>query len=209
MRPLHQINPLRLEYVCNQLEAVSPEECRILDVGCGGGLFSLAMAERGYKTTGIDVGKDLIKVAQGKAEERKLKLSLQATSLEAFAKKKRQNLFDVVCCFEVLEHVADPDQWLTHAASLVKPGGLLVCSTINRNPRAFVEAIIGAEYVLGLIPKGTHHYAQLIKPSELTAWLRACKLETIDITGLSYKLFAQDFYLSADTAVNYFLTAKK
>jgi 2-polyprenyl-6-hydroxyphenyl methylase / 3-demethylubiquinone-9 3-methyltransferase len=203
MRLLHQINPLRLDYVCRHVASV-PKATTCLDIGCGGGLLAIAMAQKGFGMTGIDVSQDLIDVAGLQAKELGVKVDFKATSLELFAAKKRRSLFDVIICFEVLEHIDNRQAWLAAVVKLLKPGGVLLCSTINRTPRAFVEAIFGAEYCLGWVPKGTHHYQQLLRPSELTAWLRDEQMHLIDLTGLSYSLIRNTFYFSQSVAVNYF-----
>ena len=205
-RPLHQINPFRLDWITS---LVPLEGKRVLDVGCGGGILADSMARRGAKVLGIDLATKALKVAQLHAlEAGTLDVSYREISAEALAGEQRGS-FDVVTCMEMLEHVPDPSLVVNACAELVKPGGYVFFSTINRNVKAFLFAIVGAEYVLGLLPRGTHEYGKLIKPNELASYCRTSKLELKQIRGLEYNPVTRRYWLSADTSVNYMQATRK
>jgi 2-polyprenyl-6-hydroxyphenyl methylase/3-demethylubiquinone-9 3-methyltransferase len=205
-RPLHEINPLRLDYVD---ERASLQGKAVLDVGCGGGILAESMAARGAKVTGIDLGGANIEVARLHLLESGLEVEYREVAVERLAAESPAS-FDVVTCMEMLEHVPDPASVIAACGRLVKPGGLVFLSTINRNPRAYLYAVVGAEYVLGMLPKGTHHYAKFIRPSELGAWLRAAALELEDMTGLTYNPLTGSYALDAgDVSVNYLACARR
>jgi 2-polyprenyl-6-hydroxyphenyl methylase/3-demethylubiquinone-9 3-methyltransferase len=198
-RPLHELNPLRLKYV----ERIAPlAGIEVCDVGCGGGILSESMARAGARVLGIDLAQPVIDVAQLHAEEAQLQIEYRAIAAEALA-VERPAAFDVVTCMEMLEHVPDPAAILKALAALVKPGGDIVVSTLNRNPRAFAVAIIGAEYLARVLPRGTHEYLKFIRPSELARWGREAGLELNDLTGITYDPFTRAFSLSEDVRVNY------
>ena len=199
-RPLHQINPLRLAWIENQ---VSLQGRQVLDVGCGGGILADAMARKGAKVLGIDLATKALKVAQLHAIEAQTEgVEYQETSAEALA-AERPAAFDVVTCMEMLEHVPDPSSVVKACATLVKPGGHVFFSTINRNLKAFMFAIVGAEYVLNLLPRGTHEYAKLIRPSELAGYCRDAGLSLQQTRGMQYNPLTQNYWLDANTSVNY------
>ena len=204
-KPLHQINPLRLSYI--EQQAAGLDGKRILDVGCGGGILAEALALKGARVTGIDMAELSLKVARLHLHESGLDIDYQLSTVEAFA-ERHQAQFDIVTCLELLEHVPDPASIITSATRLLKPGGILFLSTINRNPKSFALAILGAEYVLGLLPRGTHEYRKFIKPSEIAARLRKLGLHTSDITGMSYNPVTRRYALGRDIDVNYLLTAR-
>jgi 2-polyprenyl-6-hydroxyphenyl methylase/3-demethylubiquinone-9 3-methyltransferase len=205
-RPLHQINPLRLAWID---ELVPIKGKRVLDIGCGGGILADAMARKGAEVLGIDLATKALKVAELHALEAQTSgVSYREISAEALAHEQPES-FDVVTCMEMLEHVPDPSSVVRACARLVKPGGHVFFSTINRNAKAFLFAIVGAEYVLNLLPKGTHEYAKFIKPSELAAYARAAGLSLQETKGMEYNPFTQHYWLSADTSVNYLLAMTK
>jgi 2-polyprenyl-6-hydroxyphenyl methylase / 3-demethylubiquinone-9 3-methyltransferase len=204
-KPLHDINPLRLNYIDM---AVSLKGKTVLDVGCGGGILSESMAEKGAKVTGIDLGEKALKVAQLHSLESGVAVDYQLVSVEELAKKKPAS-FDVVTCLEMLEHVPDPASVVAACAKLVKPGGHVFFSTINRNPKAYLFAVIGAEYVLNMLPRGTHDYTKFIKPSELASWMRPVDLSLSGQIGMSYNPLTQNYWLSDDTSVNYMMHTTK
>jgi 2-polyprenyl-6-hydroxyphenyl methylase/3-demethylubiquinone-9 3-methyltransferase len=198
-KPLHDLNPLRLRYV----DRAAPLAGRtVLDVGCGGGILSEAMARGGARVLGIDLTPALLEVAALHAGEAEVSLEYRAVAAEDLA-AERPAAFDLVTCMEMLEHVPDPAAVVRALAALVKPGGDVIVSTLNRNPRAFVVAILGAEYLAGILPRGTHEYLKFIRPSELTRWGREAGLEIKDLAGLSYNPLTRAFRLSTDTQVNY------
>jgi 2-polyprenyl-6-hydroxyphenyl methylase/3-demethylubiquinone-9 3-methyltransferase len=205
-RPLHEINPLRLDYV-DQRAAL---HCKtVLDVGCGGGILAESMAARGAKVTGIDLGGANIEVARLHLLESGLEVNYREVAVEQLADESPAS-FDVVTCMEMLEHVPDPASVIAACGRLVKPGGLVFLSTINRNPKAYLYAVVGAEYVLGMLPKGTHDYAKFIRPSELGTWLRAAGLDLEDMTGLTYNPLTGVYALEADdVSVNYMACARR
>jgi 2-polyprenyl-6-hydroxyphenyl methylase/3-demethylubiquinone-9 3-methyltransferase len=205
-RPLHQINPLRLDWIQNLIPL---KGLRVLDVGCGGGILADAMARQGANVLGIDLASKALKVAQLHALEAKTEgVDYREISAEALA-AEQPGTFDVVTCMEMLEHVPDPSLVVKACATLVKPGGHVFFSTINRNAKAFLFAIVGAEYVLNLLPRGTHEYAKLIKPSELAAHCRAADLNLTYTKGLQYNPLTKNYWLDADTSVNYMFATVK
>lgn len=205
-RPLHQINPLRLAWIEN---IVSVRGKRVLDVGCGGGILADAMARSGAEVLGIDLATKALRVAQIHALEAQTEgVEYREISAEALAIEQPSS-FDVVTCMEMLEHVPDPALVVQACAALVKPGGYVFFSTINRNLKAYLFAIVGAEYVLKLLPRGTHDYAKLIKPSELASHCRKSDLDLLHTTGLQYNPLTKNYWLNGDTSVNYsFATCK-
>ena len=205
-RPLHQINPLRLEWIDS---LVSLKGKRVLDVGCGGGILADSMARKGANVLGIDLASKALKVAQLHALEAQThNVQYQEISAEKLALEQAGS-FDVVTCMEMLEHVPDPSLVVKACAVLVKPGGHVFFSTINRNPKSFLFAIVGAEYILGLLPRGTHEYGKLIKPAELAAYCRSAELNLGQFKGMEYNPLTRHYWLSADTGVNYLLVTQK
>ena len=204
-KPLHDINPLRLNYIDKALPLKGKT---VLDVGCGGGILSESMAERGAKVTGIDLGEKALKVAQLHSLESGVAVDYQLISVEDLAEKQPAS-FDVVTCLEMLEHVPDPASVVAACAKLVKPGGHVFFSTINRNPKAYLFAVSGAEYVLNLLPRGTHDYAKFIKPSELASYMRPAGLSLQHQIGMSYNPITQHYWLGDDTSVNYMMHTVK
>lgn len=205
-KPLHQINPLRLQWI----QSMAPlQGQRVLDIGCGGGILSDAMARAGAEVLGIDLATKALKVAQLHALEAQTpNVSYREISAEALAAESPGS-FDVVTCMEMLEHVPDPASVVKACATLVKPGGWVFFSTINRNPKSFLFAIVGAEYVLNLLPRGTHEYQKFIRPSELAGHLRAAGLTLQATRGLQYNPLSQRYWLDADTSVNYMFATRK
>ena len=198
-RPLHDINPLRLDWIAQHAVL---EGARVLDVGCGGGILTEAMARRGARVTGIDLSDKALNVAQLHLHESKLSIEYLETSVEDYAASHAGN-FDLVTCMELLEHVPEPASMVAACARLVRPGGQVFFSTINRNPKSYLFAVVGAEYVLGLLPKGTHDYQRFIKPSELARWTRAAGLRTDELTGMTYNPITRRYRLENDCDVNY------
>lgn len=205
-RPLHQINPLRLGWI----EGLVPlKGKRVLDIGCGGGILADAMARQGAQVLGIDLATKALKVAQLHALEANTQgVEYREISAEALA-AEQPGSFDVVTCMEMLEHVPDPSSVVSACATLAKPGGQVFFSTINRNAKAFLFAIVGAEYMLNLLPRGTHEYAKFIKPSELAAYCRSAGLNLQQTKGMEYNPLTRHYWLSADTSVNYMLATQK
>ena len=205
-RPLHQINPLRLTWI-DALAHIKDK--RVLDIGCGGGILSDAMARKGALVTGIDLSTKALRVAQLHAlEAGTANVDYREISAESIAQQE-PGTFDVVTCMEMLEHVPDPSSVVRACAALVKPSGWVFFSTLNRNPKAFLFAILGAEYVLQLLPKGTHEYAKFIKPSELARYSRDVGLELADTRGMEYNPLTRRYWLSGDTSVNYLFATRK
>ncbi len=205
-RPLHDINPLRLDWI-NGLCPLAGQQ--VLDVGCGGGILADAMARKGATVLGIDLAGKALKVAQLHAlEVQTSQVSYREVSAEALAIEQPAS-FDVVTCMEMLEHVPDPASIVQACANLVKPGGWVFFSTINRSPKAFVFAIVGAEYLLNLLPRGTHEYAKMIRPSELARYCRDAGLALRDTRGLEHNPLTKRYWLSADTGVNYLFASQK
>jgi 2-polyprenyl-6-hydroxyphenyl methylase / 3-demethylubiquinone-9 3-methyltransferase len=198
-KPLHDLNPLRLQYV---ERAVALADKPVLDVGCGGGILSESMARAGARVLGIDLSQAVLDVAELHALEGKVPVEYRAVAAEELA-QERPAAFDLVTCMEMLEHVPDPAASVKALAALVKPGGDVIVSTINRNPLAFAVAIVGAEYVTRALPRGTHEYLKFIRPSELARWGREAQLELRDLTGITYNPFTRSFRLSPNTDVNY------
>jgi 2-polyprenyl-6-hydroxyphenyl methylase/3-demethylubiquinone-9 3-methyltransferase len=205
-RPLHQINPLRLAWIDDIVPLAGK---RVLDIGCGGGILADAMARKGAEVLGIDLAGKALKVAQLHALEAQTQgVSYREVSAETLAAEQPES-FDVVTCMEMLEHVPDPSSVVRACATLVKPGGHVFFSTINRNAKAFVFAIVGAEYILNLLPRGTHEFAKFIKPSELAAYARAAGLDLAHTRGMEYNPLTRHYWLSANTSVNYMLGMRK
>ncbi len=205
-RPLHQINPLRLDWINN---LVPLRDKRVLDVGCGGGILAEAMAHQGADVLGIDLATKSLRVAQLHALETNAHgVGYREISAEALAQEEPGG-FDVVTCMEMMEHVPDPDSIVRACAQLVKPGGWVFFSTINRNAKSFLFAILGAEYVLNMLPKGTHEYAKFIRPSELAASCRAAQLEVLHSRGLQYNPLTRRYWLNQDTSVNYLFATRR
>ncbi len=199
-KPLHEINPLRLDYI--ERHAGGLDGKQVLDVGCGGGILSESMATLNAQVTGIDMGEAPLSVARLHGLESGIKVDYQRNTAEAFA-EQHPGRFDVVTCMEMLEHVPDPASVIRACAALVKPDGVVFFSTINRNPKAYLLAIIGAEYLLRMLPRGTHDYAKFIRPSELESWARHTGLKMRDLTGMSYNPLSKQYSLGRDLAVNY------
>lgn len=205
-RPLHEINPLRLDWI-NSLSPLHGQ--RVLDVGCGGGILADAMARKGAQVLGIDLAAKSLRVAQLHALEAQTpRVEYREVSVEALA-AEQPGSFDTVTCMEMLEHVPDPASVVKACAELVKPGGWVFFSTINRNAKAFMLAIVGAEYLLNMLPRGTHEYARLIRPSELAANCRAAQLDVRQTRGLEYNPITRRYWMSADTSVNYLFATQR
>jgi 2-polyprenyl-6-hydroxyphenyl methylase/3-demethylubiquinone-9 3-methyltransferase len=204
-RPLHEINPLRLDWIDRRAPLAGRSA---LDVGCGGGILAEAMARKGATVTGIDLADKPLKVAQLHLLESGLAVDYRKIAAEDLA-RERPAAFDVVTCMEMLEHVPDPASVVRACGELVRPGGDVFFSTINRNPKSFLFAIVGAEYVLRLLPKGTHEYARFIRPSELAGMCRAAGLEVAEIIGMTYNPFTRVYALGRDAGVNYIVHARR
>jgi 2-polyprenyl-6-hydroxyphenyl methylase/3-demethylubiquinone-9 3-methyltransferase len=205
-RPLHEINPLRLAHIERLAAGLAGK--RVLDVGCGGGILAESMAAKGADVTGIDLADKPLKVAMLHALETHSPVQYRLISAEAMADAQPES-FDVVTCMEMLEHVPEPLSTVRACARMVKPGGWVFFSTINRNPKSFLFAIVGAEYVLRLLPRGTHEYARFIKPSELARDCRAAGLEVVDLTGMTYNPLAKTYALGRDVDVNYLVGCRR
>lgn len=204
-RPLHAINPLRLGFIDRRAPLRGK---RVLDVGCGGGILTEAMAALGAGVTGIDLGEAPLAVARLHLKESGQKVDYRLVSAEALAAEEPAS-FDVVTCLEMLEHVPDPASTVAACARLVKPGGRVFFSTINRNPKAWLFAIVGAEYILRLLPRGTHDYMKLIRPSELERWARAAGLTVREYSGMHYNPLSQRYWLGPGVDVNYLVYAER
>jgi len=204
-RPLHELNPARLGYVRDRVGLAG---ARVLDVGCGAGLLSEALAREGAQVTALDLAPELIDVAKLHLLESGLRVDYRLQSVEALA-AEAPGSFDAITCMEMLEHVPDPAAVVAACATLLKPGGRLFLSTLNRTPAAFAVAIVGAEYVARLLPRGTHDYKQFIKPSELAGWLRAAGLRPDDVSGLAYDPVRRKAWVGGPTAINYLASAVK
>jgi len=200
-KPLHEINPLRLDWIDGKAPLAGK---KVLDIGCGGGILSEGMAALGATVTGIDLSDKALSVARLHLFESGLKVDYRHVSAEAFAEEQTAQ-FDVVTCMELLEHVPDPASTVAACARLVRPGGHVFFSTLNRNPKSYLFAVIGAEYILKLLPKGTHEYAKFIKPSELTRFCRDADLQPTELLGMSYNPFTRVYSLGSDTDVNYLI----
>ncbi len=204
-KTLHQINPLRLDFIAQHIDIADK---RIVDVGCGGGILSEALAIAGADVSGIDMSEELIDVAELHSLESGVKLNYQMISAEQFADQHSEQ-FDVVTCMEMLEHVPDPDSIIQACSKLVKPGGKLFFSTLNRNRKAWLLAIVGAEYVMQMLPKGTHDYQHFIRPSELAKMARHADLSLLNMTGIEYNPLTRIFSLSNNVDVNYLAAYEK
>jgi 2-polyprenyl-6-hydroxyphenyl methylase/3-demethylubiquinone-9 3-methyltransferase len=205
-KPLHDINPLRLDYIEARSQGLAGK--RALDIGCGGGILTEAMARAGATVTGIDLSEKALAVAQLHRLESGAEVDYRLIAAEALATEEPET-FDVVTCMEMLEHVPQPASTVAACAALAKPGGLVVFATINRNPKAYLFAVIGGEYLLRLLPRGTHDYARFIKPSELAGFARQAGLEADALTGMNYNPLTRSYRLEADTAVNYIATFRR
>ncbi len=204
-KPLHDINPLRLGYI-DRIAGLAGKT--VLDVGCGGGILSESMAERGAAVTGIDLGDKALQVAKLHLLESGRKVDYRKVAVEALA-AEQPGSYDVVTCREMLEHVPDPASTVRACAQLAKPGGYLFFSTLNRNPKSYLFAVIGAEYLLNLLPRGTHDYAKFIKPSELAQFCRDAGLNITDVTGMGYNPLSREYSLGRNTDVNYMIACRR
>ena len=204
-KPLHDINPLRLDYI----DRITPlAGKRVIDVGCGGGLLTEGMAARGADVTGIDMGKTPLSVARLHQHESGLEIDYRQVTAEQVA-SEQPGSFDIVTCLEMLEHVPNPATTISACAALVKDDGRIFFSTINRNPKAYLFAVIGAEYLLHMLPRGTHDYAKFIRPSEMEGWAREAGLQLIDLSGMSYNPLTREYTLGKDVSVNYLACFQK
>jgi 2-polyprenyl-6-hydroxyphenyl methylase/3-demethylubiquinone-9 3-methyltransferase len=202
-KPLHDINPLRVNFIKSKVDLKGK---RVLDIGCGGGILSEAIAKEGAEVTGIDQGERVIKIAKLHSLESQLDIDYQQINIENFIKKNKHK-FDVITCLEMLEHVPDPASVIKACSQILKPDGKLFLSTINRNPKSFLFAIIGAEYILKLLPKGTHTYEKFITPSELRDYCNQSNLKFNDLIGMTYNPIFKTYRLEKDTSVNYLVEA--
>ena len=205
-KPLHQINPLRVGFIN---ERANLEGIKVLDVGCGGGILAEALSKLGAQVTGIDASEQTIGVAQNHSNAVGSDVSYYQTTIEEFIANKPEEKFDVITCLEMLEHVPSPGEIIKTCSTILKDDGDIFFSTINRNPRSYLFAIVGAEYILNLLPKGTHDYQKFIKPSELAKWIRDARLSQIETIGLSYNPITDNYWLGKDIQVNYMVHAKK
>ncbi len=205
-KPLHDINPLRLDYIARRSRGLEGKHA--LDVGCGGGILAEAMATAGAKVLGIDLSDKALAVARLHQLESGVEVDYQLSTAETLA-AEQPGRFEIVTCMELLEHVPEPASTIAACATLVKPGGLVVFSTINRNPKAYLFAVIGGEYLLRLLPRGTHDYARFIKPSELVGFARRAGLEADDLVGMTYNPLTRTYRLEADTSINYIATFRR
>ncbi|WP_159879100.1 MULTISPECIES: bifunctional 2-polyprenyl-6-hydroxyphenol methylase/3-demethylubiquinol 3-O-methyltransferase UbiG [Aquitalea] len=204
-KPLHEINPLRLDYID---DFAGIKDLKVLDVGCGGGILAESMAQRGAQVTGIDLAKKSLKVAQLHSLESGVNVEYRCIAVEDLAEEAAGS-FDVVTCMEMLEHVPDPESVVRSCARLVKPGGWVFFSTLNRNAKAYLLAVVGAEYVLNMLPRGTHEYARFLKPSELSRMARNAGLEISNVSGMSYNPLTRIYALGDDTQVNYLMATRR
>lgn len=204
-KPLHDINPIRLGFIAERAQL---DNAQVIDVGCGGGILTEALAQKGAQATGIDMGEMPLNIAKLHALEAGLNIRYQQTTAEAMAAQHAEQ-FDVVTCMEMLEHVPDPQAIINACAQLAKPGGDLFFSTLNRHPKAYLLAVLGAEYIAQMLPKGTHDYARFIRPSELSRWCRQAGLQVMSISGMSYNPLTRVYKLSHDVDVNYLLHCKR
>jgi 2-polyprenyl-6-hydroxyphenyl methylase / 3-demethylubiquinone-9 3-methyltransferase len=205
-KPLHDINPIRLQFILESLKVKHLKNLAILDVGCGGGILTESLAQLDGNLTGIDASQEAIQVAKTHAKEQKLSIQYVETTAEQFFSSEN---FDVITCMELLEHVPDPFSVVQSCARLIKPGGYIFFSTLNRNLKSFLFAIVGAEYVLGLIPKGTHEYSKFIRPSELNKMALKADLKIKNMKGMSYSPFTKTYQLSENIDVNYLVCFQK
>jgi len=204
-KPLHDINPLRLDYI-DRLAALAGKQ--VIDVGCGGGLLTEGMASRGAQVSGIDMAKTPLSVARLHQHESGFEIDYRQATAEQLAAEQADS-FDTVTCMEMLEHVPDPAATIAACAQLIRDDGRVFLSTINRNPKAYLFAVIGAEYLLRLLPRGTHDYSKFIRPSEMEAWAREAGLQLVDLTGMSYNPLTQEYKLGTDVSVNYLACFRK
>ena len=205
-KPLHQINPLRVGFIN---ERANLEGIKVLDVGCGGGILAEALSKLGAQVTGIDASEQTIGVAQNHSNAVGSDVSYYQTTIDEFIANKPEEKFDVITCLEMLEHVPSPGEIIKTCSTILKNDGDIFFSTINRNPKSYLFAIVGAEYILNLLPKGTHDYQKFIKPSELAKWIRDARLSQIETIGLSYNPITDNYWLGKDIQVNYMVHAKK
>ena len=205
-KPLHQINPIRVNFI---KERINLRGRKVLDVGCGGGILSESLASLGAEVTAIDASEKTINIAKEHAIKVKSQVTYLHTTTEDILNNKSNQKFDVITCLEMLEHVPDPSQTINEFSSLLTPKGDLFISTINRNPRSYLFAVIGAEYILNLLPRGTHDYSKFIKPSEISRWIRSSNLVLKETIGLSYNPITDTYWLGKDVAVNYMMYIKK
>lgn len=207
-KPLHEISPIRMEYICTQIRNHIGKSdisgTKILDIGCGGGLVSVPLARLGANVTGIDLGEENIKAAESYAQSQCLQIRYEHIDIANIKEK-----YDVVLCLEVIEHIDNLDEFISHVVNTIKPGGIVIFSTINRTAKSLLLGIIAAEYLLSWVPKGTHSFDKFVKPSELVRILDKTKINVLDITGMSYNIFNKGWKLSRDIGVNYFLTGLK
>lgn len=204
-KPLHDLNPIRLAYIA---ERTTLKDANVIDVGCGGGILSEALAKSEAHVTGIDMGEMPLNIAKLHALEEGLTIHYQQSTAEEMAAQHKEQ-YDVVTCLEMLEHVPDPASIISACAALVKPGGDVFFSTLNRHPKAYLLAVLGAEYVMKMLPKGTHDYKRFIRPAELSAWSRQAGLKVKDVTGMNYNPLTRQFSLGNDVKVNYLIHCKK
>ena len=204
-KPLHDINPLRLDYI-DRLAALAGKQ--VIDVGCGGGLLTEGMASRGAQVSGIDMARTPLSVARLHQHESGFEIDYRQATAEQLAAEQADS-FDTVTCMEMLEHVPDPAATIAACAQLIRDDGRVFLSTINRNPKAYLFAVIGAEYLLRLLPRGTHDYSKFIRPSEMEAWAREAGLQLVDLTGMSYNPLTQEYKLGTDVSVNYLACFRK
>ena len=205
-KSLHQINPLRINFIKERVNLIGK---KVLDVGCGGGILSESLADLGAEVMAIDASEKTINIAKAHAKEVKSNVKYLNTTTEELLNDQSHLKFDLITCLEMLEHVPEPSQTINEFSSLLSQNGDLIISTINRNPRSYLFAVIGAEYILNLLPKGTHDYSKFIKPSEMSKWIRSANLMLNETIGLSYNPITDTYWLGKDIAVNYMMHIKK